>query len=218
FADKDFADKDFADAFPTVRDVDSPNATTTEDRPVTIGYLARLAPEKGLRLLADAFIRLRRRRPDANLKLHIAGWCGSDLHAYRDSVFQSLRDAGCGDDFQYLGELNRQAKVEFFRSIDLFSVPTTYREPKGLYVLEAMASGVPVVQPNHGAFPEMLRRLPGGVLFDPENADSLADTLEELVTNEARRRELGENGRTATFRDGNIEIMAQRVFDVFQNA
>src|SRR5260370_9128429 len=74
-----------------------------------------------------------------------------------------MQNAGFVDEFHYRGVLDREKKIEFLRSLDVLSVPATYDEPKGIFLLEAMASGVPVVQPRRGAFPEMLRRTGGGL-------------------------------------------------------
>ena len=125
-------------------------------RPPRIGYLARLAPEKGLHLLVEAFLELRRRPATKHAQLHIAGYLAASDRDYAESLFARLRAAGAGDDFQYVGEVDRRGKIEFLRQIDVFSAPTICREPKGLFVLEALAAGVPVVQPDHGAFPELL--------------------------------------------------------------
>ena len=59
--------------------------------------------------------------------------------------------------------------MRFLQGLDVLSVPTTYREPKGLYVLEALANGVPVVQPRHGSFPELIEATGGGLLVNPDD-------------------------------------------------
>ena len=87
--------------------------------------------------------------------------------------------------------MDRAGKLDLLRNVDVFSVPTTYRDPKGLFVLEALAAGVPVVEPDHGAFPEMLTDFRGGVLFPPHDAAGLADALEGLLADDALRRQLG---------------------------
>src|SRR5262249_9553575 len=135
-----------------------------QSRPPTVGYLARLAPEKGLHILADAFIRLRQMPGMQSARLKIAGWLGEQNRPYADSAFRRLREAGFGDVFEYLAEINRRGKLDFLGSIDVLAVPTTYQEPKGLFVLEALAAGVPVIQPDHGAFPEVLAETEGGLL------------------------------------------------------
>ena len=111
----------------------------------------------------------------------------------------------------------RAQKLELLRSIDLLSVPTEYLEPKGLYVLEALAAGVPVVQPAHGVFPELLDDLGGGVLFDAENANDLVEQLCQLLNNDARRIELGRQGRQRVLESRHSQAMASATIDVLKS-
>ena len=184
-------------------------AATAEN--LTLGYLARLAPEKGLHLLVDAFIELKKMHGMENVDLRIAGWLGQHREDYAEQQFQKLREAGLGDSFQYQGELDREGKIEFLQAIDLFSVPTTYQEPKGLFVLESLAAGVPVVQPGHGAFPEMLDRLGGGLLVEPDNVPALAAGLAELIRDTERRQQLGQAGRQAVLQQCHAGEMARQM-------
>lgn len=169
-------------------------ARSTGDRPPTIGYLARLAPEKGLHVLVDAFIKLKRHPGHAATRLRIAGWLGEHRRAYAEEQFNKLKLAGLSDHFDHVGEVDRKGKLAFLRSIDVVSVPTTYREPKGLFVLEALAAGVPVVEPDHGAFPELLQSTGGGLLFPPEDSNALAERLDQMLTDPNTRRTLAETG------------------------
>lgn len=182
----------------------------------TIGYLARLAPEKGLHVLVDAFLMLRRRAGMDKARLRIAGWLGGDQDEYASAQFDKLRQAGLGNDYRYEGVVDRAGKLELLRNIDVFSVPTTYREPKGLSILEAMAAGVPVVQPAHGAFPEMLAELGGGLLVPPNDPARLADALQSVLSDDVRRRELGRQGAESVHQRCNAEIMARDTWAVFQ--
>src|SRR5690606_19695116 len=135
----------------------------------TIGYFARLCPEKGLDRLVEAFELLHARRPETKVRV------GGDLGKKDARWFRRLqrRTRRLGAAFEYVGSPpDHDAKVEFLCSLDLLSVPTAYREPKGLYVLEALANGVPVVEPSHGAFPEMITATGGGVLVEPGNPEA----------------------------------------------
>jgi glycosyltransferase involved in cell wall biosynthesis len=185
-----------------------------EDRPLTVGYLARLAPEKGLHVLAEAFIRLRAMPGMERARLRIAGWLGETNRSYVEEIFGRLRSACLGEAFEFLGEIDRHAKMEFLSSIDVLSVPTTYREPKGLFVLEAMAAGVPVVQPEHGAFPEVLAATEGGLLHRPEDPQHLAERLHELLIDAERRQRLGNAGRQNVQAGRNAREMAIQTVQV----
>ncbi|MBI3863913.1 MAG: glycosyltransferase family 4 protein [Planctomycetia bacterium] len=175
--------------------------------PLTIGYFARICPEKGLHALVDAFRIVHEQHP--RTRLVAAGYLGPrDQEYFRDI---QRRAADLGDAFHYAGSPpGHVEKVEFLKSLDILSVPTTYREPKGLYVLEALANGVPVVQPRHGAFPEMLAATGGGVLVNPDDPVDLARGLSELIADPARRFELATRGRDAVRAGFNTVTMAEK--------
>jgi len=195
---------------PSLRPSVAPSLQPLGHRPPTVGYLARLDPAKGLHVLADAFIRLRQLPGMENARLKIAGWLGEQHRAYAEGIFEKVRRAGLADAFEYVGEVDRRGKLDFLASLDVLAVPTTYREPKGLFVLEALAAGVPVVQPDHGAFPEMLGELGGGLLHRPEDAAHLADRLREILLDADLRRKLGDEGRAAVLTSRNHGLMAER--------
>jgi glycosyltransferase involved in cell wall biosynthesis len=176
----------------------------------TVGYLARLAPEKGLHLLVDALLHLHRTPGGSDVHLRIAGWLGDQHREYAESQFRKLREAGLGDKFVYIGEVDRREKLAFLQSIDVLSVPTTYREPKGLFVLEALAGGVPVVQPAHGAFPELLARTGGGVLVPPGDSLALAAELHRLLADRPESRRLGRAGQAVVHAEYSALHMAER--------
>ncbi|HKQ61326.1 MAG TPA: glycosyltransferase family 4 protein, partial [Candidatus Polarisedimenticolaceae bacterium] len=116
-------------------------------RPFVVGYLARRCPEKGLHLLVEAFRQLVERDGADAWRLRIAGYLGPRDRAYFDSILERVRAAGLADRVEVLGEIDRQQKLDFLRTVHAVAVPTTYREPKGRFALEALASGVPLVLP-----------------------------------------------------------------------
>ncbi len=182
----------------------------------TIGYLARLAPEKGLHQLCDAFVQLRSQPEMADVRLRIAGWLGPQHQGYVDACFQRLRAAGLGDAFDYEGEVDREGKRDFLQRVDVLSVPSPYQEPKGLYVLEALACGVPVVVPAHGAFPEMISRTGGGRLFTPGDTADLARVLGGLLTDPSTRASLGQAGQQQVHEQHSSAAMAWSIAQVMQ--
>jgi glycosyltransferase involved in cell wall biosynthesis len=176
-----------------IHPIDTPTTAIRRDGPFTIGYLARICPEKGFRALCDAFIELRRQ--GRNCRLKAAGYCGPvDRKFFRQCV-GALAKAGFEGDFDYAGEVTRAEKIAFLHSLDAFSVPTSYHEAKGFYLLEALACGVPVAQPAHGAFPEFLHASKGGLLYDPTDADGLANVLAKLMDDGELRSRLGSAAR-----------------------
>jgi glycosyltransferase involved in cell wall biosynthesis len=191
-------------------------ARTGDHNPFIIGYLARICPEKGLHMLVDAVSRLTKLvKPDA-IKLKVAGYLGPRDRRYFDEIKNKVDSAGLHSVFEYAGEINRQQKIEFINSLDVLSVPTTYKEPKGLYVLEALANGVPVVQPRHGAFPEMIAATGGGILVDPDSSEALAKGIYDLMKHAEQRKKLGENGRAIVHKNFSDEAMAEATQHVYQ--
>jgi glycosyltransferase involved in cell wall biosynthesis len=182
----------------------------------SVGYLARLAPEKGLHLLADAYQLFRRRTGDAPVRLEVAGYLSRAHAPYLEEVRRSLVRAGLADDFTYRGAVDRTGKLAFLRSLDVFSVPATYDEPKGLFLLEAMASGVPVVQPRRGAFTEIVEKTGGGVLVAPGDAAALADGLFMLWRDRQLGERLGQRGFDGVRAHYSIARSADRLLEVYQ--
>jgi glycosyltransferase involved in cell wall biosynthesis len=185
--------------------------------PFTIGYLARIAPEKGLHLLAEAYRVLRQERGLEDARLEVAGYLAPGHRAYLYEIQEAVREWGLDDEFRYHGTLDREAKLAFLQSLDVLSVPSPYAEPKGLYALEALASGVPCVQPRHGAFPEVLGRTGGGVLFEPNDARSLAEHLLALAPDRDATRALGRRGAEGVRRHHSIARMADRALEVYRS-
>lgn len=182
----------------------------------TILYLARLAPEKGLHHLVDGFIELRKRPGFENVKLKIAGWQSDQWKDYTDSQWAKLEAASLTGDVENLGSIDASQKYALLQSADLFSVPADFQEPKGLYALEAMAAGVPVLAPASGAFPEMMDATGGGMLTVPGSTSSWADAVEILLTDHARRYQLGQQGQQAVHLDRNAAVMARDMAAVIE--
>ncbi|HVK13918.1 MAG TPA: glycosyltransferase family 4 protein [Gemmataceae bacterium] len=182
--------------------------------PFTIGYFARICPEKGFHQAVDAYVAYRA-LPDAPpSRFRVAGWLGDHHRAYFESNLQKLRDAGLASEVEHVDCPTHADKVRFLRSLDVLSVPTTYREPKGLYVLEALANGVPVVQPAHGSFPELVEATGGGLLVEPGDAAALARAWRRLADDRPEARQLGALGRNAVLSRFTAEGMARATLDV----
>jgi glycosyltransferase involved in cell wall biosynthesis len=161
---------------------------------IRLGYLARMAPEKGLHLLVDAFIELRRNGRFSNVRLSMAGWMGPQHAGYWKEQQAKLHRAGLDGQWSYAGTVNRAEKVAFLESLDLFCVPTTYADPKGIFLLEAVASGLPYVMPDHGAFPELHRRIAKaagevaiGKLYPHGASEGLVKALESVLERSMKR-------------------------------
>jgi len=183
-------------------------------QPFTVGFMARVAPEKGLHLLAEAYRMLRERGAPASARLEAAGYLSAEFRPYLADIQRKLAAWGLAGEFRYHGVVDRAGKAAFLRSLDVLSVPATYDEPKGLSLFEAMACGVPVVQPRRGAFPEIVERTGGGLLVEPDDPSALAAGLASLAADPARARDLGRSGREGVLVHYHVSVMADRVLDV----
>lgn len=186
------------------------------ETPLTIGYLARIAPEKGLHLLVEAFIHLCQSGQFPGLRLKVAGYLSKAYAGYVKRIRGRVKQAGVAEQVEIMGTVDRQQKLAFLQSLDVFSVPTIYRDPKGLPVLEALASGVPVVQPDHGAFPELVAATGGGLLHKPEDPLDLAEKLAVLLHDANLRQELNRRGRSTVHTAFSAERMATETVQVYQ--
>ncbi|HZU39351.1 MAG TPA: glycosyltransferase family 4 protein [Gemmataceae bacterium] len=186
------------------------------DNPPTIGYFARICPEKGLHVLVEAFRILQQTPGVGRCRLAVSGWLGANHRPYFDDLQRQLKEAGVADDFVHVEAPDHDAKVRFLQSIDVLSVPTVYREPKGLYVLEALANGTPVVQPRHGSFPELIEATGGGLLVNPEDPHDLARGLRRILEDRALRDEIGRKGKEAVHSRFHAERMAEETVGIYQ--
>lgn len=189
---------------------------SSNHRSLTIGFLARFVPEKGLHLLVDAFTRLCRSGEFPHLRLLAGGYVSRAYKTYVDGIRKTIRENGLEERVKLLGTLERADKLNFFKQIDVFSVPAPYREPKGISILEALASGVPVVQPDHGAYPEWVNATRGGLLHRPHDSADLAEKLAALLRDADLRKRLGQQGRQGAFEKFSSERMAESTLEAMR--
>jgi glycosyltransferase involved in cell wall biosynthesis len=182
-----------------------------------LGFFARMCPEKGLDTLVDAYIQVRQRDRIKGLRLRIGGGCGAGDEPFVNSLRKRLSDAGYLKDVEFFPNVDRAAKVKFLQSLSVFSVPARCTEAFGLYVIEAMAAGVPVVQPRIGPFPELIEATGGGVTYEGDS-NALAVALEELLSDPGRAQLLGQAGRRGALEKFSAEAMARSTLDFYQEA
>jgi len=182
-----------------------------------VGYFARVAPEKGLHLLAEAFVRFRQRTGSAQASLEVAGYMAPSHRPYLEKARSILAGAGLEHEMTYRGALDRAGKIAFLRDLDVLSVPATYDEPKGMFLLEAMACGVPVVQPRRGAFIEVIEKTGGGLLVNPDNPDALAQGLHALWSDRGRQAQLASAAFDGVRAHYTIAHSTTRLLEVYES-
>ncbi len=181
-----------------------------------IGYLARMCEVKGLSFLVDAFIHLRSHLGNDECQLKIAGAMTAGDVPLVESLKEKLSKAGLSNAVEWRPNISREEKQNFLSQLSLFSVPVEYEEAFGLYVIEAMAASVAVVQPNRSAFPELIESTGGGVCVDMENPESLAEAWHELLGSPDRLVEMGERGRLGVEQQYSMDAMKNSFIDVVE--
>ena len=184
--------------------------------PFVIGYLARICPEKGLHILVDAFYALTQELGKENIHLHVAGYLSKKDTPYFEELESQIQAWDLAASFVHHGEVTRSQKIDFLNRLHVFCVPTVYRESKGLSILEALANGVPVVQPRHGAFPEMIEATGGGILVTPESVDAVVKGIMALYNDAEQRERLGRTGQSNVHQKFNDAAVAAQLLAVFQ--
>ncbi len=185
--------------------------------PFLIGYLARLTPEKGLHVLCEAYRALRSRKGLPPSQLWAAGYRAPEYKSYLSEIQGKLASWGLSGHFHYHGELDRHEKIEFLKKLSVFSVPETYEDPKGLFLLEAMAAGIPAIQPRRGAFTEVIEKTGGGILVEPDSPEALAEGIFELWNNPGKRSELAVRGYQGVRLHYSAAKMAETALNVYKS-
>jgi glycosyltransferase involved in cell wall biosynthesis len=186
------------------------------EEPFTIGFFARIAPEKGLHVLAQAYRELRAADRIPKARLEVAGYLAPEHKPYLADIERAMKGAGLAAEFDYRGVLDRAEKIAFLQTLDVMSVPATYNEPKGIFLLEAMAVGVPVVQPRRGGFTEIVENTGGGLLVEPDNPEKLADGIVRLYREPQLASSLSESGFEKVRQQYSVACMADRALEVYE--
>jgi glycosyltransferase involved in cell wall biosynthesis len=135
--------------------------------------------------------------------------------SYLDGIKKDLAKAGLADEFMYHGAVDRDGKLAFLQTLDVLSVPAPYDEPKGVFLLEAMGEGVPVVQPRRGAFTEIVEKTGGGVLVPPDDTKALANALHALWQDRPLLERLGQRGFAGVREHYSITRSTDRLMAVY---
>jgi glycosyltransferase involved in cell wall biosynthesis len=183
--------------------------------PPTIGFLSRLSEGQGLGLLVDAFLELKKRPGLEQLRLKATGGITPADESFLANLRTKLEQHGVAEDVEFLTDFERPARHAFLRSLSMLSVPALRGEAFGAFILEALQFGVPVVQPDAGAFREVVENTQGGVVYTPHTVGALADALADLLLNPEHARALGQRGRDIVLRDYGMQRMARDLLRLF---
>jgi glycosyltransferase involved in cell wall biosynthesis len=186
--------------------------------PPVLGYLSRMTETSGLGRLVDAFIRLKEDPGFQKLKLRAAGGLTGDDSKFMKRLKKKLKDHGMIDDAEFYCDYSMQSYSKLLSGVSVLSVPDDRGAAFGLYIIESLASGIPVVQPEAGAFPEIIDMTGGGLIYKHGDVDSLVHSLAALLGDSNRARKLGKLGRKSIEKYFTSESAASRTVDVYRRA
>ena len=181
------------------------------DNPV-IGFFYRMNRENGLDILAKAFVRLKKKNIIPNLKLKIGGGYTGKDKAFLKNVKKIL--SPYKEDVEICDSYSLDDHAEFYRSVSVISVPITFDEGVGLYLCEAFAAGRPAVEPATGSFPEIVGE--AGMLYHPNNSESLANALQELLTNNKKYTEAIDEAKKLAETKYNAQTLAEKLISIYK--
>jgi glycosyltransferase involved in cell wall biosynthesis len=182
----------------------------------SIGYVSRMCHELGMDILVDAFILLKQDQQFGDVELHITGGSTGDDRKFIRSQKQKIERSGFSGQVKFHGDFEELGLREFFREVSVLSVPVRKGEAFGIYLLESMSSGIPIVQPALGAFPEIVKLSGGGVTYEPNTPEALADALKELLCDPLKMDDLSLQGRSGVEQHFHVEGQVQKMLEVYQ--
>ena len=186
--------------------------------PPTIGFLSRMCAESGLEILVDAVAEARRDPALTDLRLWITGGSTGDDRNFLRRLRSKIRKTGMDKDVHFFDDFSKAARRRFIRGLTLLSVPSTRPTAFGLYLLEAMAAGVPVVQPEIGSYPEIIQATGGGILYRPNDTSTLASSIRFLLLEKEKWAVLSRSGRAAVRKLYSLQAVARKLATVYKKS
>jgi len=190
---------------------------SVKNKPRNVGYISRMCHKDGFDIVVDGFIDLKKKPGFKDVKLIATGGLTADDKKFFKQQKQKIKEAGFVGDFEVIEEFEGEARHEFFKKVSLISVPVRVGEAFGMYLLESMASGVPVVQPSLGAFPEIVEISGGGVNYMPNSPEKLSETWAELLNDQERLEQLSQAGYNGTKEKFNIHNHAAEIIGLYES-
>jgi glycosyltransferase involved in cell wall biosynthesis len=186
-----------------------------EDEKPSIGFFSRLSLANGLDRMIGLFLLMKKDMPD--LQLHLCGGYTASDKAFIRREMARVHKAGHGKSLHLHNSFTGSEKENFFRSIDLLSVPVRKPDAWGQYLIESIGAGVPVVQPPTGASPEIIEMTGGGALSDQDTEASLAGTMIRLLNDRPSRMVMRNAGIASLDGELSPERMKERIRTLYRS-
>lgn len=171
-------------------------------------FVGRIAKEKNIFFLLDAFLELHKRIKNVTLIIVGDGPEKFDL-------FHKANHMGIRDKIVFTGYVPREEIVEYYRQSDLFAFASV-TETQGLVVLEALASGLPVVAVAKEGIADVLVNGKGCLLIDEPALDSFVDNMEKILKNEILRMKFSDEGINYVNQYWSMDTMAIKLREIYQ--
>jgi glycosyltransferase involved in cell wall biosynthesis len=182
-----------------------------------IGFISRMCHSNGLDILVDAFIMVKNNPGYEDVKLIVTGGNTGDDHSYIRSIKRKLKKAGLTNHVEFQKDFEGQPRMDYFEKVSIISVPVRKGEAFGIYLIEALASGIPVVQPNLGAFPEIVKKSGGGVIYEKNTPVQLAASLQKLLDDKKLLGELSKKARDSAETSFNVNQLAADLIEIYKS-
>jgi glycosyltransferase involved in cell wall biosynthesis len=182
-----------------------------------IGYVSRMCFQNGLDILVDAFILLKKKKEYADVGLVLTGGSTGDDRKYLSEIRAKLKEHGLQEQVEFHEAFEEEGLREYLEKISMVSVPVRNGEAFGIYLLECMASGVPVVQPALGAFPEIVNSTGGGLIYESNTPEALAEALEKLLSDPGKLDDLSRAGKEGVDKHFHIDVQARNMVAIYES-
>ncbi len=181
-----------------------------------IGYISRMCFENGMDILVEAYAQLKKKSGFEDVRLILTGgFTGADSD-YIKKIKKFIAKEQLSQQVEFIDDFEDSDRIGFFKQVSVIAVPVRNGEAFGMYLLESMASGVPVVQPALGAFPEIVNLSGGGIIYQPNTPDALCEALASLLSDFKKLSALSLKARTGVERNFNIHDHAKEMIEVYQ--
>ena len=196
-------------------DANDYSVVPVETKDPIIGYISRMCEENGLEVLVDAFILLKKDEKYKDVKLKITGGKTNDDTLFIKKQKEKIAHAQLENTVFWVEEFEGEERQAFFDSVAVVTVPVLNGEAFGLYQLEALASGIPLVQPALGAFPEVVGYSEGGLTYSPNSPEELSKTLKSIVLDKNKLSEFSQKGLKGVKKYFDINQQAAKLVEVY---